>query len=138
MFALNQHCKSWQVINLKKEQRTRRMRQVRRSSNRILGGRSNSVFGHKSFLLKRYPICQTKSSIMLCFKWKWKEEKVQQQSNERWGKMFYIISIFSKRSYGSWVSEILPSNSWNDNNNTKARLLHHNVLVATNMRFPFR
>ena len=46
--------------------------------------------------------------------------------------MFYVISIFSKRWYGSLVQEILLSISRKDNTETKARILHHhNVLVAT-------
>ena len=45
--------------------------------------------------------------------------------------MFYAISIFSERWYGLWVQEILLSISRNVNNETKARILHSNVLVAT-------
>ena len=104
---------------------------IRLSSMRILGGRSSSIFWHKSFLLKRYQICRSKPRIMLCFEWKWKEEKVQQQINERGARMFSAFSIFSERWYGSWVQEILLSISRNDSNKTKARILHHNVLVAT-------
>ena len=37
---------------------------------------------------------------MLCFEWKWEEEKVQQQSNERGARMFYDISIPANGSMG--------------------------------------
>ena len=53
--------------------------------------------------------------------------------------MFYAICIFSERCYGSWVQKILLSISRNDNIETKARILHHNVLVATkNLLFLLR
>ena len=96
---------------------------IRRSSKRILGGRWNSIFWHKVVLLKRYQ--------RRFLEWKWEEEKVQQQSNVRGAKILHAISIFSERWYGSWVQEILLSISRNDNTETKARTLHHNVLVAT-------
>ena len=67
---------------------------------------------------------------MLCFEWKWKEEKVQLQSNELGARMLYAISIFSEEWYGSWVQEFLLSISWNDNK-TKAKILHRDVLVVT-------
>ena len=75
-----------------------------------MGGRSsNSIFWLKRFLLRRYQICWPRSPTILCLKWKWEEEKVQEQSNARWVRMFYAISVFSERWCGLWVQQILLS-----------------------------
>ena len=45
--------------------------------------------------------------------------------------MFYAIIIFREQWYELWVQKALISISWNDSKKTKARIQHHNFLVAT-------
>ena len=59
---------------------------ISRSSKRTLGSKSNSIFGHKSFLLEYCQIYQPKSPTMLCFQRELKEEKVY-ASIRFWNKL---------------------------------------------------